>query len=122
MKKSKRQALEKAGYIFEDAEDFLELTGEERKLVELRVAVSRAARLRREAAGLTQREMARQLKTSQPRVARIESGGAGVSLDLMFRQFFALNGSLGELIERETQTGRVAASARGRTGASRGEN
>ena len=36
--------MEAAGYVFEDAEDFLELTSEERLLVELRVAVSRAVR------------------------------------------------------------------------------
>ena len=33
-----------AGWIVGDAEDFLELTVEERHLVELRVAVSRAVR------------------------------------------------------------------------------
>ena len=42
MNKDKRQALEAAGWVFGDAEDFLELTVEERHLVELRVAVNRA--------------------------------------------------------------------------------
>jgi hypothetical protein len=48
MDKRKRRALEEAGWVFEDAEDFLELTPEERCLVDLRVAISRDIRARRE--------------------------------------------------------------------------
>lgn len=42
MNQAKRERLEKAGWIFEDAEDFLELTEEERRLVELRLDRDRA--------------------------------------------------------------------------------
>ncbi len=42
MKASRNKALRAAGVIFEDAEDFLELTEEERNLVQLRLAVWRA--------------------------------------------------------------------------------
>jgi hypothetical protein len=54
MNPEKRPALEAAGFVFEDAEDFLELTVEERRLVELRLAVSRAVRKHREQQKLTQ--------------------------------------------------------------------
>ena len=97
MNKDKKQALEAAGWIVGDAEDFLELTVEERHLVELRVAVSRAVRALRERQNLTQAQVARKLKTSQPRFAKIESGASDVSLDLMFRGLFALGGSLKDL-------------------------
>jgi predicted XRE-type DNA-binding protein len=97
MKKEKRQALEAAGFIFEDAEDFLELTAEERRLVELRLAVSRAVRARREQQHLTQEQVAKKLKSSQSRVAKMEAGAADVSLDLLFRGLFALGGSLNDL-------------------------
>jgi predicted XRE-type DNA-binding protein len=97
MKKEKRQALEAAGFVFEDAEDFLELTVEERRLVELRVAVSRALRARREQQQLTQEQVAEKLKSSQSRVAKMEAGAPDVSLDLMFRGLFALGGSLKDL-------------------------
>ena len=90
----KRQALEAAGWVFEDAEEFLELTPEERELVELRLAVSRAVRERRLRLRCTQAEVARLLKTSQPRVAKIEAGAPEVSLDLMFRGLFALGGTM----------------------------
>ena len=53
MNKEKRRALETARFVFEDAEDFLELTAEERQLVELRLVLSRAIRARREQQNLT---------------------------------------------------------------------
>jgi predicted XRE-type DNA-binding protein len=76
------RALEAAGWVMGDAEDFLELTVEERQLVELRVAVSRAVRALRERQNLTQTQVARKLKTSQPRIAKLESGASDVSLDI----------------------------------------
>jgi predicted XRE-type DNA-binding protein len=97
MNREKRRALEAAGFVFEDAEDFLELTIEERRLVELRVAVSRAFRARREQQHLTQEQVAKKLKSSQSRVAKMEAGAADVSLDLLFRGLFALGGSLKDL-------------------------
>jgi predicted XRE-type DNA-binding protein len=97
MNKAKRQALEAAGFIFEDTEDFLELTAEERRLVELRLAVSRAVRTRREQQNLTQEQVAKKLKSSQSRVAKMEAGAADVSLDLLFRGLFALGGTLNDL-------------------------
>jgi hypothetical protein len=54
MNESKKRALEAAGWVMGDAEEFLELTVEERQLVELRVAVSRAVRALRERQNLTQ--------------------------------------------------------------------
>ena len=97
MDANKRQALEAAGFVFGDAEDFLELTEEERQLVELRVTVSRAIRAQRKRQGLTQKQVAKKLNTSQPRVARMEVGAADVSLDQMFRGLFSLGGSLEDL-------------------------
>ena len=110
MNSKERRAMEAAGYVFEDAEDFLELTPEERLLVELRVAVSRAVRSRREAQGLTQIQAAKKLKTSQPRLANIEAGSSGVTLDLMFRGLFALGGTLRDLriVRRPLATDRPA--------------
>ncbi|MGP0064667.1 MAG: helix-turn-helix domain-containing protein [Isosphaeraceae bacterium] len=97
MNQEKQRALEAAGFVFEDAEDFLELTVEERRLVDLRFAVSRAVRARREQQHLTQLQVAKRLKSSQSRVAKMEAGSADVSLDLMFRALFALGGSVQEL-------------------------
>ncbi len=97
MNKAKKQALEEAGWVFMDAEDFLDLTLEERRLVALRVALSRLVRVLRENQNLTQAQVAKKLKTSQPRIARIETAASDVSLDLMFRSLFALGGTLEDL-------------------------
>lgn len=92
MNTEKQKALEAAGWVFEDAEDFLELTPEERAIVEMRVKLSRAVRNVREKRHMTQSELAKKLKTSQPRVNKIESGTAGVSLEQLLSSWFALGG------------------------------
>ena len=51
MKKEKREALEAAGWVFTNAEDFLELTQAERDMVELRLSVSRSVRGAAQAGG-----------------------------------------------------------------------
>ena len=97
MDKDTRERLQAAGFRVGDAEDFLNLTDEERRLVELRLAASRAVRRRREKLGVTQQEFARKLKSSQSRIAKIEAGAADVSLDLLFRALFAAGGGLADL-------------------------
>jgi ribosome-binding protein aMBF1 (putative translation factor) len=94
MNDAKRKRLVAAGFVYGDAEDFLDLTKEERQMVELRLAVSRAVRARRKKAKLTQTDLAIRLNTSQPRIAKIESASSGVSLDQMFHGLFALGGTL----------------------------
>jgi predicted XRE-type DNA-binding protein len=98
MDERKRRALEAKGWVFEDAEDFLELTAAERRMVELRLAVSQAVRARRTEKRLSQSAVAKRLKTSQPRFAKIESAAADVSLDSMFRGLFALGGSAKDIM------------------------
>ncbi|HVS37411.1 MAG TPA: helix-turn-helix transcriptional regulator [Gemmataceae bacterium] len=97
MDKETRGRLEAAGFRVGDAEDFLGLTDEERRLVELRLAASRAVRRRREERGVTQLELARKLKSSQSRVAKIEAGAADVSLDLLIRALFVAGGEVADL-------------------------
>jgi transcriptional regulator with XRE-family HTH domain len=94
MNKEKRQALEAAGWVFGSAEDFLELTAEERAILEVRVKLSRAIRELREKHKITQADLAKKIKTSQPRVNRIESGGDGVSIEQLMSSYFALGGSV----------------------------
>jgi DNA-binding XRE family transcriptional regulator len=102
----KRKALEAAGFRIGDAGDFLGLTEEERRLVEVRLAVSRAVRRLREDRGLTQQQLAERLGSSQSRVAKIEAGAADVSLDLLFRSLFALGGRLADVTTPPARPGR----------------
>ena len=98
MDMQKRKALEAAGFRFGDAADFLELTEEERRLVELRVNLAQAIRRRRELSALSQKQVAARIKSSQPRVAKIEAAAPDVSLDQMFRGLFAVGGTVEDLI------------------------
>ena len=102
MDATKRKALEAAGFRIGDAADFLGLTEEESRLVDLRVAVCRAVRRLREARDMTQQQLAAKLKSSQSRIAKIEAGAGDVSLDLLFRSLFAVGGSLEDLAEKES--------------------
>jgi transcriptional regulator with XRE-family HTH domain len=108
MDKETRERLEGAGFEVGDAEDFLGLTEDERLLVELRVAVSRAVRRLREAGGVTQRQLAAKLGSSQSRVAKIEAGAPDVSLDLSFRALFAAGGKLTDVTTQQRRRKQAA--------------
>ena len=90
MKEAKRNRLKKAGWKVGTAAEFLGLTREEEELVELRVALAREVRRRREAARLTQVECAKVLQSSQSRIAKMEAGSQSVTLDLLIRSLLAL--------------------------------
>ena len=101
MNKAEVEALEAAGFRIGDAGDFLGLTDEERALVDLRVSVSRAVRRLRLVHHLTQQQVATRIKSTQARVAKVEAGDSGVSLDVMFRGLFAVGGSLDDVSGHE---------------------
>lgn len=94
MKQDQRKALEAAGFRVGDAGDFLGLSPIERQLVELRVSLAEAIRQRRELLDVSQATLAKAIGSSQSRVAKIEAGEAGISLDLMARGLFALGAEI----------------------------
>jgi len=94
MDADKRKALEVAGWKFGDAADFLEMTDEERQLLDTRVEMALAIPRLRARMNLSQKELASRLKTSQPRVAKIERAAPDVSLDQIFRAYAALGGRI----------------------------
>src|SRR5258708_24879656 len=89
----KRKRLEAAGWSVGNTKDFLQLTAEEVALIEMRLALSRALRERRRAAGLTQTRLAKQLGSSQSPVAKLEAGDASGSLELLIRALLAVGAS-----------------------------
>ena len=94
MEMTKRRALEDAGWKVGDAADFLGMSAEERQLLDARVSIAMAIRRQRESQKLTQKELGARLKTSQPRVAKIERAAPDVSLDQLFRAYTAAGGKL----------------------------
>lgn len=90
----KRQALEAAGWRLGDAADFLGMSDEERQLLDARVEAALAVRRQRAAMKLSQKQLASRIKTSQPRVAKIERAASDVSLDQILRAFAAAGGRI----------------------------
>lgn len=97
MDAKKRKQLERAGFAVGTAAEFLALAPEEAALVEMRLALSRALRERRNEAGLTQAALARLTGSSQSRVAKMEAGDPSVSLDLLIRALLAAGASRREV-------------------------
>lgn len=90
MDKEKQARLVNAGWSVGTTGDFLELTPEEAAYIELKLTLAQNLRAERQNNQLTQEELARLLKSSQSRVAKMESGDPSVSLDLLIRGLFAL--------------------------------
>lgn len=97
MEKAKKRRLMKKGWIVGDAKQFLGLTDEEVAYIELKLAFSKRLRERRVKERLTQAQLARQIKSSQSRVAKMEAGDPSVSIDLLIRSLIALGASRKEL-------------------------
>ncbi|WP_146676292.1 XRE family transcriptional regulator [Pirellula sp. SH-Sr6A] len=94
MDAKKRKAIEAAGWKVGDAADFLEMSVEERQLLDTRIALARAIRLQRESVKMSQKELGAKMKTSQPRVAKIERAAPDVSLDQLVRALAAAGGKI----------------------------
>ncbi len=90
----KQKKIEKAGWRIGDAADFLEMSDEERQLLDARVELALAIRRQRLSSKLSQKQLGAKLHTSQPRVAKIERAAADVSLDQLVRAFAAAGGKI----------------------------
>ena len=90
MKQGKRKALEEKGYVVGSAEEFLGLTKEESEFVELKLALARGLAKARRRKRMTQVELAKLVKSSQSRVAKMEAGDPTVSMDLLVKSHLAL--------------------------------
>ena len=72
MLKSKKEKLEAKGWRFGTAQEFLGLSDEETAYVELRLRLADSLRLRRQKRKLSQMGLAKLLRSSQSRVAKME--------------------------------------------------
>lgn len=90
MKTGKQTALERSGWKVGSAEDFLELSEEEVRFIEVKLALAQALKKKRERRKLTQAQVAKIIGSSQPRIALMEAADKSVSVDLLLRSLFAL--------------------------------
>ena len=93
MNSIKKKRLEKKGWKVGTVAEFLRLTPEESAYVEMKLLLSKNLRERRMDKSLTQEQLARFLKSSQSRVAKMETGDPSVSLDLLVRSLLVLGES-----------------------------
>lgn len=107
MDPEKRARLAAAGYVIADNPyDWLGLTPDERQLVQLRARLVVTIQKARDRLGLTRRQMAARLKVPVKQVADIEAGGLDTSLEALFRNLFALGGTLNDLLPAAPANGR----------------
>jgi ribosome-binding protein aMBF1 (putative translation factor) len=109
MNKAKQKRLEAHGWRVGTASDFLGLSKEETTLVEMRIRLSHALRARREAHGLSQIALAKHLKSSQSRIAKMEAADRTVSIDLLLRGLVALGATPRDIARVLTRDSGIAA-------------
>jgi len=90
MDNSKSERLEKAGWKVGNATEFLHLTAQEELYVELKASLCRQLRRQRQKSRLTQEELARLVRSSQSRIAKMERCDPSVSIDLLIKSLLAL--------------------------------
>jgi ribosome-binding protein aMBF1 (putative translation factor) len=110
MKPVKKQRLERAGWVVGDSAEFLQLSVEENRFIELKLALATGVRELRERKGLTQAALAHRLGSSQSRVAKLEAADRSVSLDLIMRSLLAIGATATDIAKwiKRGETARAA--------------
>lgn len=88
MNKKRQKELEAKGFEVTTVSEFLGLSNLETQIIELRLSLSNALKNRRLQSNVSQKEHAKLLNTSQSRLAKMEAGDKGVSLDLLIKSLF----------------------------------
>ena len=106
MEQTKEERLEAAGWHTGTVAEFLGLTPAESQFIELRLVLS--AYLRRLRGDRTQQAIARLLRSSQSRVAKMEAADPSVSLDLLMRSLLTLGATCADLAREMEKVPQVA--------------
>lgn len=97
MREEKKRRLEAKGWKIGSTKEFLGLSDEESAYLDLKMRLADGLREHRQRHRLSQVDLARRLRSSQSRVAKMESSDPSVSLDLLIRSLLALGISQREL-------------------------
>jgi DNA-binding XRE family transcriptional regulator len=96
MDADKKAKLEAKSWTVGTVTEFLDLTPEETILVEIRLALSKSLKERRQKV-MTQRALAAKIGSSQPRIAKAETGDDSVSVELLIRAMLATGATTKEI-------------------------
>ena len=99
MREDKKKRLESAGWRVGSADEFLDLSPEETALLDLKAQLGKRLREWRTAVSMTQVKLAKNIGSSQSRIAKMEAGDPSVSLDLLVRALIALGASKSDLAD-----------------------
>jgi transcriptional regulator with XRE-family HTH domain len=97
MRETKKKRLEAAGWRVGSVADFLDLTPEEAAYVELKLALADYLRELRSKKRWTQAHVAKTLRSSQSRVAKMEAADPSVSVDLLVRSLLTFGATRKEV-------------------------
>jgi DNA-binding XRE family transcriptional regulator len=97
MDRKKQKRLEKAGWRVGSASDFLGLSVAEEELVAMKLSLSAKLKKARERRQITQTDLANRMGSSQSRVAKMEAGDPGISLDLLVQGLLATGATRREI-------------------------
>jgi len=97
MRENKGKCLKARGWKVGSTKDFLGLNDQEAAFIELKLRLASSLRGLCQRRGLTQIDLARVLRSSQSRIAKMETGDPSVSLDLLVRSLLALGTSARQL-------------------------
>ncbi len=101
MRDGQTKRLEAAGWRVGDPQDFLDLSDAETTMIEVRLALAKALRRRRQHMKISQHRFAERVGSSQSRVAKMEGGDPSVSLDLLLKSLIhsgSTSAEIGEVI------------------------
>jgi DNA-binding XRE family transcriptional regulator len=90
MDEVKCQWLEAAGFRVGDTTEFLELSPQDVTFIEMKLSLSKRLKQVRLSQNMSQETLAKKIKSSQSRVAKMEAGDPSVSLDLLIRSLFEI--------------------------------
>ena len=97
MDSKKKKKLEAKGWIIGDTGEFLQLSIEEARFIELKLALSDSLKAERLKQKVTQVELAKLIGSSQSRVAKMEAGDPTVTVDLLLKALLSLGVSKKQL-------------------------
>ena len=109
MDKRKRAKLRAAGWTVGTSQEFLRLSDEEAAFVEFKLALSKTLQALRAAQELSQVDVAKRLRSSQSRVAKMEASDRSVSVDLLVKSLFRLGAQPGDIAKALRPRRKVAA-------------
>ena len=97
MRRSKQERLLSDGWVIGGTRELLDLKPHEARYIEIKVKLSGALRSLRCSRGLTQKDFAAAIGSSQSRVAKMEAGDPSVSLDLLVRSLLAIGATTADV-------------------------